>query len=66
MCYFINPSVIIVPSHRTAYELRDLFLERADDINASFIDCTNAVCAAISVREMKINRGPRAGDKTCV
>lgn len=57
VCFFINPSVIIVPSHRRAYELHDLFLERADDINAPFIDSTNAVCAAIPVREMKINRG---------
>lgn len=59
-CFFINLWVITVHSHRTAYELSDLFLEKRADINAPFIDSANAVCAAILVGKMKINRGSSA------
>lgn len=57
---FINLCVITVHRHRTVYELDDLFLEKRVDINAPFLDSANAVCAAIPVGEMKINRGSSA------
>lgn len=59
-CFFINLWVITVHRHRPVYELGDLFLEKGADINAPFIDSANAVCAAIPVGEMKINRGSSA------
>lgn len=59
-CFFINLRVITVHRHGTAYELGDLFLEKGADINVPFIDSANAVCAAIPVGEMKINRGSSA------
>lgn len=59
-CFFINLWVITVHRHRTAYEMGDLFSAKGADINAPFIDSANAVCAAIPVREMKINRGSLA------
>lgn len=59
-CFFIHLWVITVHRHGTAYELGDLFLEKGADNNAPFIDGVNAVCAAIPVREMKINRGSLA------
>lgn len=59
-CVLNNLWVITVHRHRTVYELGDLFLEKGADINAPFIDSANAVCAAIPVGEMKINRGSSA------
>lgn len=58
--FFINLFVITVHRQWTVYELGDLFLEKRTDINAPFIDSANAVCAAIPVGEMKINRGSSA------
>lgn len=52
-CFFNNLWVITAHRLRTAYE-------KGADINAPFIDSANAVCAAIPVREMKINRGSSA------
>lgn len=40
--------------------MSDLFSEKRGDINAPFIDSVNAVCAAILVGKMKINRGSSA------
>lgn len=36
-CFFINLWVITVHTHRTAYELVDLFLEEGADINAPLL-----------------------------
>lgn len=59
-CFFINLWVITSRRHRTVYEQGDLFWEKGTDINAPFIDSANAVCAAIPVGKMKINRGSLA------
>lgn len=53
-------ALLLFTEKGTVYELGDLFLEKGADINAPFIDSANAVCAAIPVGEMKINRGSSA------